>query len=134
MILLSYRRLLIPFFLLLSLASFRVRPERPLRFFRVESRAPSRTARARPWPARPSNSATPRPGFERVAVTGENGDFNFAELASGHLPADGKQGKLQDLGAERNHDRPRAGQHGRSGSRGRKREFGVVQNTRPTRS
>src|ERR1700754_1497099 len=82
MILLSYRRLSIAFLLPLSLALFG-----------------AATSSAQIFPGRITGTVTdsqgaavagatiklsnPATGFERVVVTGENGDFNFAELALG---------------------------------------------------
>jgi hypothetical protein len=82
MILRSYRRLFIPFLFILALVL-----------------AGSSTISAQIFPGRVTGTVTdsqgaavagatvklsnPANGFERVAMTGENGDFNFAELALG---------------------------------------------------
>ena len=82
MILLSYRRLLIPFLFILSFVlagavtiSAQIFPGRI-----TGTVTDSQGAVVAGATVKLSNPAT---GFERVAVTGENGDFNFAELALG---------------------------------------------------
>jgi Carboxypeptidase regulatory-like domain len=82
MILLSYRRLLIPFLCILSFVlagavtiSAQIFPGRI-----TGTVTDSQGAVVAGAAVKLSNPAT---GFERVAVTGENGDFNFAELALG---------------------------------------------------
>src|SRR3984957_19334879 len=78
----SRRRLFIPFFLLLSFLLF-VSTRASAQIFPGRITGTVTDSQGAAVPGATVKLTNPSTGFERVAVSGENGDFNFAELALG---------------------------------------------------